>query len=117
PDDARHAAPAPGRRTRPGPPRGAGAGGPRRLAGCTTIKGWFGGKTSDALKPAALTDFTPSATAQRLWTVDLGGGEGAIGSRQGPAVVDGRVYAASLEGGISAIDLQSGNRLWHFETE
>ena len=87
------------------------------LAGCSTVKGWFGGKSSDALKPAKLTDFTPSATAQRLWTVDLGDGEGAIGSRQGPSIANGRVYAASLEGGVSAIDLQSGNRLWHFESE
>lgn len=87
------------------------------LAGCSTIKGWFGGKSGDALKPAELTEFAPSAKAERLWAIDLGDGEGVIGSRQGPSVADGRVYAAALEGGVSAIDLRTGNRLWHHETE
>ena len=87
------------------------------LAGCSTIKGWFGGKSSAALKPAELTDFTATAKPSRLWSIDLGEGEGVLGSRQGPAIVDGRIYAAALEGGISAIDLQTGNRVWHYETE
>ena len=26
------------------------------LGGCSTVKGWFGGKSSDALKPAELTE-------------------------------------------------------------
>lgn len=87
------------------------------LAGCTTIKGWFGGKASDALKPAELTEFAPIAQAERLWAVDLGDGEGVLGARQGPAVADGRVYAAALEGGVRAIDLRTGNQLWHHDTE
>jgi outer membrane protein assembly factor BamB len=87
------------------------------LAGCTTIKGWFGGKSNAALKPAELTEFAATAQAQRLWSVDLGDGEGLLGARQGPAVADGHVYAAALEGGVSAMDLQTGSRLWHFDTE
>ena len=87
------------------------------LAGCTTVKGWFGGKAGNALKPAELTDFAATAKAERLWALDLGDGEGALGARQGPVVADGRVYAAALEGGVSAIDLQSGKRVWHHETE
>lgn len=87
------------------------------LAGCSTVKGWFGGKASDALKPAELTDFAATAKAQRLWAVDLGEGEGVLGSRQGPAVADGKVYAAAVEGGVTAVALQGGERLWHYETE
>ena len=87
------------------------------LAGCSTIKGWFGGKSGAALKPAELTDFTPTAKAERLWSLDLGEGEGLLGSRQGPAIADGRVYTAVREGGVSAIDLQTGKRAWNFETE
>ena len=87
------------------------------LAGCNTVKGWFGGKAGAALKPAELTDFAATAKPQRLWTLDLGDGEGTLGARQGPAVEAGRVYAAAREGGVSAVDLQSGDRLWHYETE
>src|SRR3546814_15131379 len=76
------------------------------LAGCSTIKGWFGGKSGDALKPAELTEFAPGAKAERLWAINLGDGEGVIGSRLGPSVADGRVYAAALAGGVSAIDLR-----------
>ena len=87
------------------------------LAGCNTVKGWFGDKSSVALEPAELADFAATAKAERLWALDLGDGEGALGARQGPVVADGRVYAAALEGGVSAIDLQSGKRVWHHETE
>ena len=87
------------------------------LGGCKTVRGWFGGKAAEALKPAELTEISPTAKAERLWSIGLGDGEGALGSRQGPAVADGRVYAAALEGGVSAIDLQTGNRAWHHQAE
>lgn len=87
------------------------------LAGCSTVKGWFGGKSGKELKPAELTEFAPTAKAERLWSVGLGNGEGKLGARQGPAIADGRVYAAALEGGLGAYDLQTGAPLWHYETE
>jgi outer membrane protein assembly factor BamB len=87
------------------------------LSGCATVKGWFGGKSGATLKPAELTDFTPTAKVERLWTLDLGDGEGVLGARQGPAIADGRVYAAALEGGVTAVDLQTGASAWHYESE
>ena len=87
------------------------------LAGCTTVKGWFGGGKGDkkATEPAELTDFTPTAKVTRLWTAGAGKGEGRLGARQGPAVADGHVYAAAIEGGVRAFDLQTGQALWHYE--
>jgi outer membrane protein assembly factor BamB len=38
-----------------------------------------------------------------------------MGSRQRPAVADGRVYAAAIHGGVRAFDLQTGNALWTYE--
>ena len=87
------------------------------LGGCSTVKGWFGGKSSDALKPAELTEFTPTLTVGKLWSASAGKGEGLLGARQGPAIADGHVYAAAVHGGVRAFDLQTGQGLWHYESE
>jgi len=82
------------------------------LGGCSTMKGWFTGKNSKLLQPAPLTDFTPTAKADRVWAVSVGDGEGRLGARQGPAVADGRVYAAGTDG-VGAWDLQTGKQVWY----
>jgi outer membrane protein assembly factor BamB len=89
------------------------------LAGCSTVKGWFDGDKKDEkpTEPAELVEFAPSATPARLWTASAGKGEDQLGARQGPAVADGRVYAAAVEGGVRAFDLQTGASLWRYESE
>lgn len=87
------------------------------LGGCSTVRGWFSNDKEKPNEPVELTDITPTVTASRLWSVNVGDGEGRLGSRQGPAVADGRVYAAAVEGGVRAIDLQSGKVVWHFESD
>ncbi len=90
------------------------------LAGCSTVKGWFGGKNAEAKKaaePAELVDFEPSLRVRKAWSMDLGDGERRIGARQGPAVADGRVYAAAAEGSVLALDLQTGKRVWEFKAD
>jgi outer membrane protein assembly factor BamB len=84
------------------------------LAGCSTVKGWFGAGKDDkkALEPAELTDFTATAQATKLWSAQAGKGEGAIGVRQGPAVDAGKVFMAAIEGGVRAVDLQTGTEAW-----
>jgi outer membrane protein assembly factor BamB len=89
------------------------------LAGCSTVKGWFGGKDKDkkANEPAELTKFTPTATVSKLWSAKAGKGEGLLGARQGPVVADGRVYAAAVEGGVHAFDLQTGAKVWTYDSD
>lgn len=90
------------------------------LAGCSTIKGWFGGKDKAgeaASKPAELVEFAPSANVSKLWSAKAGGGEGRLGARQGPVVADGRVYAAAVEGGVRAFDLQTGATVWTYASK
>lgn len=87
------------------------------LGGCTTIKGWFGGNKDKQNEPAELTDFTASAQVSKLWSAQAGKGEKRLGVRQRPAVADGRVYAAAVEGGVRAFDLRSGKPVWHYESE
>lgn len=89
------------------------------VGGCSTIRGWFGGK-DDAKKagePAELTEFTATASVERLWKARAGKGEERIGARQGPTIADGRVYAAAVEGGVRAFDLQTGAVVWHYASE
>ena len=87
------------------------------LGGCNTIKGWFGADVEGkaATEPAELTDITPSVQVGELWSANAGKGEGRIGVRQGPAVADGRVYVAAIEGGVRAFDLQTGASQWTYE--
>src|SRR5690606_25756898 len=87
------------------------------LAGCSTIKGWFGSKDDKNTEPAKLTDITPTATVSKIWSADAGKGEGLLGARQGPVVADGRVFAAAVEGGVHAFDLQTGQKVWTHESE
>ncbi|MCS4236019.1 outer membrane protein assembly factor BamB [Stenotrophomonas rhizophila] len=88
------------------------------LSGCTTVKGWFAGKDAaakKALEPAELVKFEPTVKVDKLWSVNVGKGEKRIGVRQGPTVADGRVYAAAIYGGVHAIDLQTGKKVWTWE--
>lgn len=87
------------------------------LAGCGTIRDWFQDDEEEAKAPVALTEITPTATVTRIWSADAGKGEGLLGALQAPAVADGRVYAAAVEGGVHAFDLQTGNRIWNYESE
>ncbi len=90
------------------------------LSGCSTVKSWFeiGDKSKKAAsKPAELTEFTPSTTVSRMWTAKAGSGEPLIGVVQAPTVADGRVYAAAIEGGVRAFDLQTGASMWQYKTK
>lgn len=87
------------------------------LSGCSSVKNLFSGKKDTALKPAALTVFTPSVTVARLWSAQVGKGEGRLGAGQGPAIADGHVYAAAVHGGVRAFDLQTGAALWHYDSK
>lgn len=90
------------------------------LAGCSTIKGWFGGDKKDDGKPnepVELTDITPTVTVSKIWSANAGKGEGRIGLRQGPVVADGRVFAAAVEGGVHAFDLQTGKQVWEYRPD
>lgn len=89
------------------------------LSGCSSLKNIFGDDKDDEkpTDPAELVDFTPTATVTKLWSVSAGKGENRLGVRQGPEVSDGRVFAAAVEGGVRAFDLQTGNAIWTYDSE
>lgn len=88
------------------------------LSGCSTVKNMFGGRNKDkSLEPTPLVEIAPTATVTRLWTASAGKGEERLGIGQHPVVADGRVYAAAVDGGVSAYDLHSGQPLWHYASD
>lgn len=86
------------------------------LGGCSTVSGWFNGSDA-AAEPAPLTEYAPTATVTHLWSAAVGGGEGRTGTRSGPAIADGRVFATGLDGGVRAFDLRTGATAWHAPAE
>lgn len=67
--------------------------------------------------PAELTEFSASATVDRLWAQGLGDGEKRLGIRQHPVLDAGTLYAATIEGEVFALDAASGKTLWRVETD
>lgn len=88
------------------------------LGGCTTVKNLFDGRGKDkSLEPTPLVQITPSVNVARLWGASIGGGEKALGMGQHPAIADGRVYAAAVDGGVHALDLKTGQSVWRYASE
>lgn len=81
------------------------------LAGCNSAS-----KKENIEPPAELTDLTPTASVDQLWSRGIGDGEERLGLRQRPSLADGRVYAADLDGNVYALDAATGNELWQVET-
>jgi outer membrane protein assembly factor BamB len=88
------------------------------LSGCSTVKNLFDGRGKDHSKdPTPLVQITPSANVKKLWGASVGKGGEHLGLAQRPAIADGRVYAAAVEGGVSAFDLRSGQSVWRYASE
>lgn len=82
------------------------------LSGCSI----FGGG-DDELGPAELQDFDETLDVRRLWTADVGGGTEFLRLALMPAGDGNRVYAASHDGNVVALDARTGKRAWRVETE
>jgi outer membrane protein assembly factor BamB len=73
------------------------------LAGC----GLFGG--DDRYKPTPLASFLPGLNAQVDWKSQIGSGSG-LGFA--PTVVESAVFAATPDGAVVKVDLQTGGVVW-----
>jgi len=81
--------------------------------GCSTVKGWFGGKTKAKVEqPAELVKIATPIAVAKLWSVDLGDGEERRWLRQHPTFANGRVYATDDNGNLLALDASTGKRVW-----
>ncbi|MGI9332882.1 MAG: outer membrane protein assembly factor BamB [Gammaproteobacteria bacterium] len=86
------------------------------LSGCSTIRNWFGGEDNTE-PPAELTDFDATLKVVERWSESVGDGVEEQHLNIGPVVVDGRVYAASRDGTVAALDASSGDTVWESDTD
>lgn len=85
------------------------------LTGCGPIKRMFAGK-DNLQPPRELTEFTPSVQVQEVWKTGIGDGSGRSGIRLRPAYADGKLYVASVDGKLAALDAATGKTLWQKDT-
>lgn len=71
---------------------------------------WWG--NDEVNPPKELVEIAEEVRLRRLWSVNVGNGQGDNYTRIIPAVDGGVVYAASENGTVAAVDLSSGDVIW-----
>ncbi len=92
----------------------------RALAGAcalVVVAGCSSNKTREDLLPAELKDVPSEVRLHKLWSHGVGDGQGEKYNRLQPAVLDGVVYAASVDGSVAAYRLADGEEVWETELE
>lgn len=82
------------------------------IAGCS----WFGG-SDNSIPPAKLQDIAQPIGVRQLWETQIGSGAKKQFIRLTPTLADGRLYAASFDGTVVALDALSGQRQWETATQ
>lgn len=82
------------------------------ISGCSV----FGDKDEE-LEPAELIDFEPTLEVRRVWSEKLGGGSEALRVDLSPAYDGNRVYAASYDGKVTALNPADGKVAWRTDLE
>jgi outer membrane protein assembly factor BamB len=85
------------------------------LASCSSFSGmfdWLRDEDKRAKDPMELQDFAEEVELRRLWSVSVGDGQGDKFNRLQPALANGRVYVASNDGRVQAVDAESGRTVW-----
>ena len=85
-------------------------------ASCSYINSYLRG-SDNRIPPAKLRSVENPIAIQTLWSVQVGRGQGKAFIRLAPAVAGGRVYAASYDGVVMAIDAGTGQILWNIQTK
>ena len=84
------------------------------LSGCSI----FGSKDDDEeLEPLELVDFEETLDVRRVWSEKLGDGSEALRVGLNPSSDGNRVYAASYDGNVVALDPADGDRVWRTELD
>lgn len=79
----------------------------------------FGGDDDDdeALEPIELVDIEETLDVRRVWSEKVGKGSDFLRIGLSPAGDGNRIYAASIDGQVSAFNPENGNVVWRVETE
>ena len=72
----------------------------------------FGSDDDEALEPTELVDIETKVEVRRLWSSKIGGGAEFLRVALQPASDGNRIYAASRDGNVVALDPNSGKSVW-----
>lgn len=85
------------------------------LNGCSWISDYLSGD-DNVEPPKELVELKNTINIEKVWTVNTGDGIGEQLLRLRPAIDDGRVFVATLDGHLSAYKLSDGEQIWDMET-
>lgn len=80
------------------------------LSGCATVSDWFA--DDEELDIRRLKPIEAAFEPEIKWDIDVGDGVQDYFSRLAPAVAYGKVFAASRDGIVVAIDQETGKKIW-----
>ena len=84
------------------------------LSGCSIFGG---GDDEEELEPMELVDIEETLDVRRLWSEKIGGGSESLRIGLNPAGDGNRIYAASYDGKVSALDPDNGRKAWEVDTD
>jgi outer membrane protein assembly factor BamB len=84
------------------------------LHGCSWIRSWGDPEPGD---PAPLVEFEPSLEVRKVWSTSIGDGMGKQGLSMAPRFSSGVLYAADYEGVLTALEADSGRKIWSLKTK
>ncbi len=86
------------------------------LAGCSNLNPmtWFADEEGE--QPAELVEISEEADLQRLWSVNVGNGQGGKYNELEPALDGNLIFAASQDGDVLAINVTGGDIVWRTRT-
>ncbi len=83
------------------------------MSGCSTMKGWFSiDDDEDPRRPVELQKIEETVKVKRLWSTGVGDGQGDGLYRIEPVIGGERIYAASSDGEVKALQRSNGRRIW-----
>jgi len=84
------------------------------MSGCSV----FGGDSKDEeFEPVELEKFEQTLKVNKVWSQKLGGGSEFLRIALRPASDGNRIYAASYDGKVSALDPETGKLIWQTDLE
>lgn len=75
------------------------------------------GNKSNVEPPAELVEFDSSLSVRRVWSRKVGGGTERLRLGLAPSTDGSRIFAASNDGTVSALDVETGRPQWSTDTE
>ena len=81
-----------------------------------TSCGFFGDKDEE-LQPKELVEISPRVKVTRLWSTSVGGDAEFLQLGLRPVGDGSRIYAASRDGNVVALQPETGNKRWAIETD